>query len=323
MRQLLTVIVPAYNEQEVLLEFHGRMSAVCDQLASHFDTELLYVNDGSSDRTQELINQLCQQDARVSAIELSRNFGKEAAMTAGFDHAKGDAVVIIDADLQDPPELIVEMVHHWQAGYDVVYAQRTVRDGESWLKKTTASAFYRLIGRIAKVNIPKDTGDFRLMSRRAVDSLNLLREQHRFMKGLFAFVGYPQKALLYHRDARAAGESKFNFWKLWNFALEGITSFTIAPLKMASYIGVTTAVAAFVYGLYVVLKTLIVGETVPGYPSLMVAILFMGGVQLLFIGILGEYMGRVYNETKARPLYFIHQYHLAETARQVGARNVD
>lgn len=316
MKPLLTVIVPAYNEQEVLLEFHSRLSKVFDDLDAQLATEVLYVNDGSSDGTQAILDQLCQQDQRVSSIALSRNFGKEAAMTAGFDYAKGDAVVIIDADLQDPPELIHDLVRHWQEGYDVVYAQRSERDGESWLKKVTATAFYRVISRVSKVQIPKDTGDFRLMSRRAVDSLNRLREQHRFMKGLFAFVGYPQKALLYHRDPRAAGESKFNFWKLWNFALEGITSFTNAPLKMASYIGFFTAFFAFVYGIYVVLKTLFFGETVPGYPSLMVAILFIGGVQLLFIGILGEYIGRIYNETKQRPLYLIDQYHQATSVRR-------
>ncbi len=316
MKPLLTVIVPAYNEQEVLLEFHQRLSKVFDDLSPELDSEVLYVNDGSKDRTQEILDRLTEQDQRVSSIELSRNFGKEAAMTAGFDYAKGDAVVIIDADLQDPPELIKDMVSHWQQGYDVIYAQRTEREGETWLKKATASAFYRLISKISKVQIPKDTGDFRLMSRRAVDSLNRLREQHRFMKGLFAFVGYPQKALLYHRDARAAGESKFNFWKLWNFALEGITSFTIAPLKLASYIGFATAFFAFVYGAYVVFKTLLFGESVPGYPSLMVAILFIGGVQLLFIGILGEYIGRIYNESKQRPLYFIHQYHQAKSSRR-------
>lgn len=317
MSTLLSIIVPAYNEQEVLEEFHRRTAAVADQLLANenIETEILYVNDGSKDNTYSIMQALCEADERVSAINLSRNFGKEPAMTAGFDHAKGDIVVIIDADLQDQPELIVDMVAHWREGYDVVYAQRAERDGETFFKKATASWFYRIIQRISRVEIPKDTGDFRLMSRRAVNALNELREQHRFMKGLFAYVGYPQKALIYHRDARAAGETKFNYWKLWNFALEGITSFTIAPLKLASYLGGSIAFGAFLYALFVVAKTLVWGEQVQGYPSLMVAILFIGGVQLLFIGILGEYLGRVYNESKQRPLYYVEQFHQAKTAR--------
>lgn len=318
MSTLLSIIVPAYNEEEVLHEFHRRTAAVAEQLLAdeNVETEILYVNDGSKDNTYSIMQQLCAEDERVSAINLSRNFGKEPAMTAGFDHAKGDIVVIIDADLQDQPELIVDMVKHWREGYDVVYAQRAERDGETLVKKVTASWFYRIIQRISRVEIPKDTGDFRLMSRRAVDALNELREQHRFMKGLFAYVGYPQKALVYHRDARVAGETKFNYWKLWNFALEGITSFTSAPLKLASYLGGGIAFFAFLYALFVVAKTIVWGEPVQGYPSLMVAILFIGGVQLLFIGILGEYLGRVYNESKQRPLYYIEQYHQAKTARK-------
>lgn len=302
-KKLLSIIVPAYNEEAVLERFHRRMSALFDALPA-YRCEMIFVNDGSRDGTQAIIDRLCDGDPRVAGISLSRNFGKEIAMTAGFDHAKGDAVVVIDADLQDPPELIVDMVCEWEHGYDVVYARRTRRDGESWLKRVTAAVFYRLMKQTSRVAIPQDTGDFRLMSRRVMDALLQLREQHRFMKGLFAWVGFRTKALDYRREPRAAGATKFNYWKLWNFALEGITSFTIAPLKLATYLGLITAVGAFVRGVWIIGKTLIFGDTVPGYPSLMVTILFIGGVQLFFTGVLGEYLGRIFNETKNRPLYF-------------------
>ena len=304
--QLLSVIVPAYNEEQVLPEFHRRLSQVLNSM--DITAEILYVNDGSKDGTLAVIRSLQQADERVTLIDLSRNFGKEAAMTAGFDKAAGDAVIIIDADLQDPPELIPTLVDHWRRGYDMVYAQRTVRDGESVVKKVTSYGFYRLIQSVSRVQIPRDTGDFRLLSRRAVVALNSLREQHRFMKGLFAFIGFPQVAVPYRRDPRFAGETKFNYWKLWNFALEGFTSFTIAPLKIATYMGVFTAMLAFLYAIVVIYKTLVFGESVTGYPSLMVMITFIGGVQLAFIGILGEYIGRMFNETKQRPLYFLNAY---------------
>jgi polyisoprenyl-phosphate glycosyltransferase len=305
-RQLLSVIVPAYNEEQVLASFHDRLGAVLAPLDMR--AEIIYVNDGSGDGTAALIRRLRAGDARVALVDLSRNFGKEAAMTAGFDLAAGDAVVVIDADLQDPPEMIPEMVKLWRAGHDMVYAQRSERDGESWLKKTTSFLFYRLIRSLSRVSIPADTGDFRLLSRRAVLALNSLREQHRFMKGLFAWIGYPQIAIAYRRDPRFAGRSKFNYWKLWNFALEGVTSFTIVPLKLATYLGVLVAGAAFLYAGVVIFKTMTYGEHVSGYPSLMVVITFLGGVQLAFIGVLGEYIGRMFNETKRRPLYFINTY---------------
>ncbi|WP_432723507.1 glycosyltransferase family 2 protein [Jeongeupia wiesaeckerbachi] len=301
---LLSVVVPAYNEEAVLEQFHARMSALFDSLP-RYRCEMVFVNDGSRDRTQAIIDRLCDSDPRVAGIDLSRNFGKEIAMTAGMDHARGDAVVIIDADLQDPPELIRDMLREWECGYDVVYARRTVRDGESWVKKITAAAFYRTMNKMSgRVHIPRDTGDFRLMSRRAVDALLQLREQHRFMKGLFAWVGFKTKAIEYRRDPRAAGVSKFNYWKLWNFALEGITAFSIGPLKVATYLGLTTALFAFGYGSWIIAKTLLWGNPVHGYPTIMVTILFLGGVQLFFTGVLGEYLGRIFNETKQRPLYF-------------------
>lgn len=299
----LSVVVPVFNEQEVLPEFHRRICAVLDALNMH--CELIYVNDGSTDGTLDVMNGLHSCDAGVSIVDLSRNFGKEIALTAGLDHADGDAVIVIDADLQDPPELIPELIEHWLAGYDVVYAQRTRRDGESALKKVTAFLFYRLIQKVSRVRVPEDTGDFRLLSRRAVKAIGQLREQHRFMKGLFAWIGYPQKAVPYRRAPRFAGASKWNYWALWNFALEGITSFSCGPLKVATYVGLLTAVAAFAYGFYLMLRTIIYGNPVPGYPSLAVAILFLGGMQLLSIGIIGEYLARMFDESKHRPLYLL------------------
>lgn len=302
---LLTVIVPAYNEEDVIGEFHARLSAVLDTLP--LDAEILYVNDGSRDRTMELLQELHRSDDRVAVIDLSRNFGKEVAMSAGLDHAKGDAVVIIDADLQDPPELITEFIVEWQNGYDVVYAKRLQRKGETLLKKGTAHLFYRVMQKLSDFPIPEDTGDFRLMSRRAVDALCQLSERHRFMKGLFAWIGYKQKAVLYNRDERYAGETKWNYLKLWNFAIEGITSFTIVPLKFASYVGVVIALLAVLYGIYMIIDTLLHGNPVPGYPSLIVIVLFLGGVQLAAIGVLGEYVGRIFTESKRRPLYFVQE----------------
>ena len=312
----LSVVVPVYNEEDVLPEFHRRLSAALDRLA--MACEIVYVNDGSSDTSLRLIHSLRTADPRVSVVNLSRNFGKEIAMTAGIDLAQGDGVVIIDADLQDPPELISELVREWKSGYDVVFAQRTVREGESYTKRLTAAWFYRLIQRTNRVRVPVDTGDFRLLSRRAVESLAQLREHHRFMKGLFAWIGHSQKAVPYRRDARFAGESKFNYWRLWNFALEGFTSFTIAPLKTASYLGLAIAGVSFVFAGWIVFKTLAFGDPVAGYPSLMVVILLLGGVQLIGIGILGEYVGRMFNETKRRPLYFLNEHIRSEA---IGTRS--
>ena len=300
----LSVIVPAYNEEEVLPEFHRRLTAVLKNIEGH--CEILYINDGSNDNTLKAINDF--QDPRVAIIDLSRNFGKEIAMTAGLDHARGQAVIVIDADLQDPPELIPKFIEKWQEGYDVVYAKRTSRDGETFIKKATAKLFYRLIQGVSRVKIPANTGDYRLLSRRAVDALKQLRETHRFMKGLFAWIGYPQVAVEYRRDPRFAGSTKWNYWQLWNFALEGITSFTINPLKIATYLGLMTSLGSFTYGLFVIYKTLAFGDPVRGYPSLMVVILFLGGVQLMSLGVIGEYLGRMFNETKQRPLYLINSF---------------
>ena len=304
MSKLISVIVPAFNEEEVIHAFYSRMSEVFDRLPG-YRCEMIFVDDGSVDSTRRLIMELAASDPRVCAVALSRNFGKEAAMTAGLDVSKGDAVAIFDVDLQDPPELLLDFVENWEKGFDVVYAKRTRRDGETWLKKATAAAFYRVIRRLSRVSIPPDTGDCRLMTRRVVEQLVRLREHHRFMKGLFAWVGFPSVAVEYRRDPRVAGATKFNYWKLWNFALEGITSFTIAPLKIAMYVGFTLAAASFVMGGWIVVKTLVWGEAVRGYPTLIVTVLCLGGVQLFFIGVLGEYLGRIFGETKQRPLYIV------------------
>lgn len=305
-KALLSVVVPAYNEEEVLPAFHDRLVTVLAKLP--LAAEIIYVNDGSTDETLKIMESLRAADPCVAIVDLSRNFGKEIALSAGLDHARGTVVVVIDADLQDPPELIPELVKHWQDGYDNVYAKRTSRDGETFFKKATASTFYRLIQGVSRVKIPEDTGDFRLLSRRAVDSIKQLREQHRFMKGLFAWIGYPGVAVPYRRDSRFAGETKWNYWNLWNFALEGITSFTIVPLKIATYIGLLTATAAFGFGTVIIYRTIAYGDPVRGYPSLMVVVLFLSAVQLVGIGIIGEYLGRMFNETKQRPLYFLNAY---------------
>jgi polyisoprenyl-phosphate glycosyltransferase len=305
-RKVISVVVPAYNEQEVLPEFHKRASTVLDALP--FDAEILYVNDGSTDATLKVMQNLREHDGRVAIVDLSRNFGKEIALTAGLNKSVGDAVIVIDSDLQDPPELIPALLAEWQRGYDVVYAQRIQRSGESFFKKATASLFYRLMQRVGRVKIPEDTGDYRLLSRRAVEALNTLNEQHRFMKGLFTWIGYRQKAVPYSRDPRNAGITKWNYWGLLNLAIEGITSFTTAPLRLATFVGFTTAIGAFCYGTYMIALTLVYGSPVAGYPSLIVIVLFLGGVQLLAIGVVGEYIGRIFNETKRRPLYFVNAH---------------
>ena len=307
----LSVVIPVYNEVDVLPEFYRRMAEVARGVDGR--VELIFVDDGSIDGSLQILHDLSVVDPRVAVLELSRNFGKEIAMTAGLDHARGDAVVVIDADLQDPPELIPEMISHWRDGYDVVYAKRTARVGESFLKKSTAYLFYRVIGSLSRVSIPRDTGDYRLLSRRAVDAVIELREQHRFMKGLFAWIGFAQKEVPYERQIRHDGTTKWNMRSLWNFAMEGITSFTILPLKIASYIGFLTAVGAFIFGLFMILDTLLFGNPVQGYPSLMVVMLFLGGVQLMAIGVIGEYLGRMFDETKGRPLYLLKDYRPAKS----------
>ena len=304
----LTIIVPAYNEAKGLSAFHQRLAEVTRGL--DLDCRVLYVDDGSRDGTWEAIRAIAADDPRTDALRLSRNFGKEAALSAGLDHADADAVVVIDADLQDPPELIPELVEQWREGYDVVYATRTAREGEGRMKRLTAAAFYRLMEQLSDTPLPRDTGDFRLLSRRAVLALRELRERQRFMKGLFTWIGYRQTGVHYRREPRHQGASKWSFWRLLNLAVEGITSFSVAPLRLATWIGFGSSLLAFVYGAWVFVKALIWGDPVQGYPTLILVILFLGGVQLLALGVIGEYLGRLYAESKQRPLYFV-QDHLA------------
>ena len=305
--RLLSIVVPAYNENDVILEFNRRLSLVRQKLP--VPSEVIFVNDGSTDATFDLLRSLRTNDPTIGLIDLSRNFGKEIALTAGIDHASGDAVVVIDADLQDPPELIPEFLDRWrESGAEVVYGKRSSREGESASKKITAYAFYRVLNALAGPFIPVDTGDFRVLSRRATEALRELREQHRFMKGLFAWIGFTQIPIMYERDRRFAGGTKWNYWKLWNFSIEGITSFSTFPLKIASYVGLLTALGAICYGIFILIRTLISGNPVPGYPSLLVIMLFLGGLQLMFLGVLGEYIGRMFNEVKRRPLYLIKQW---------------
>ncbi|TLU74695.1 glycosyltransferase family 2 protein [Lichenicoccus roseus] len=302
---VFSVVVPCYNEELGIDEFHRRISLVMDGLGRSW--EVVYVNDGSADGTLIRLEALRSADPAVGLVNLSRNFGKEIALTAGLDHARGEAIIVIDADLQDPPEVIPELVTVWESGYDMVYAQRRAREGETWLKKFTANQFYRTMQRVGGVRLPQNTGDFRLLSRRALDALLLLREHHRFMKGLFAWVGFPSQAVLYDRAPRHAGSSSWNYWRLWNLAVEGITGFTLMPLKIATYLGLGVALFSLFFGGQLVLRTLLFGNRVPGYPSLMAVVLFLGGVQLMTLGVIGEYLGRVFNETKKRPLYLVER----------------
>lgn len=301
----ISVVAPAYNEEEVLDTFYQRVTKVLTELGAPY--EIVLVNDGSRDNTLALMHQMRARDKHITVVDLSRNFGKEIALTAGLDHTCGDVVVVLDSDLQDPPELIPQMLAGWHEGYDIVYGVRTHRDGETWFKKTTAKCFYQVIQRISRVKVPKDTGDFRLMTRRAVQAMSRLREEHRFMKGLFAWIGFPAKPFYYRRDARVAGSTKWNYWNLLNLAIEGITSFTITPLKMATYLGLSVAFISLIYACFVIWKTLVYGDPARGYPSMMVTILFLGGVQLTAIGIMGEYIGRIFNEVKKRPLYLVNR----------------
>lgn len=299
----LTLVIAAYNEQSALPVLHPRLSKALDGL--DVDSRVLYVDDGSRDDTWAVLQQIAAADPRVSLLRLARNFGKELALTAGLDQVHTDAAMVLDADGQDPPELIPAFVAKWREGHDVVYGTRTRRDGETWFKKFTAAGFYRVMRWLSQTDIPRDTGDFRLMSRRVLDALRQLRERQRFMKGLFTWVGYRQVALPYEREARVAGDTKFNYWRLWNLALEGITSFSTVPLRLATYVGVLTALLAFAWGLWIIARTVLWGDPVQGWPSLMTVVLFLGGLQLVALGIIGEYLGRLYVESKQRPLYLV------------------
>ena len=316
----LTIVIAAFNEADSLPVLHPRIEAQLDALARDgVDAQVLYVDDGSRDATWQVMQQLAAADRRIALLRLSRNFGKELALTAGLDRVDEGAALILDADGQDPPELIPQFVAKWREGYDDIHGTRMEREGESWLKRATAHAFYRVIGALSKTPIPADTGDFRLLSPRALHALQQLRERHRFMKGLFGWVGYNRVAIPYHRDPRMAGSSKFNFWRLWNLALEGITSFSTAPLRLATYLGLLTALVAFVYGVAIIVKALLWGDPVAGWPTMMSVILFLGGVQLIALGVIGEYLGRLYDESKQRPLYLVDSWQPATPARPAHA----
>ena len=310
---LLSIVCPAYNEEQGLAAFHRAVRKEMATIDQPF--EVVFVNDGSTDGTLALMHELRARHSNTTVVDLSRNYGKEIALTAGLDSAEGDAVVVIDADLQDPPSLIGELIEGWREGYDVVYAQRCIREGETWLKKATARTFYRLMRHAGPVGLPENVGDFRLMSRKAVDAVCSLRERHRFMKGVFAWVGFPSKVVTYDRAPREAGVTKWNYWKLWNLSIEGVTSSTLAPLKISTYVGFIVASAAFVLGLFFVVKKIFFGDPVPGFSTLIVVLLFLGGVQLTVLGVIGEYLGRVFNETKNRPLYFRNSVAPSDVAR--------
>lgn len=307
-KEKISVIIPCYNEEDVIDLCHTRVCATIDKI-ENYTFEIIYINDGSKDKTLDHLHALHKSDKRVVVISLSRNFGKEAAMTAGIDHCEGDALIILDADLQDPPELIPDLIKMWkETNADVVYGKRKFREGETMFKKFTANSFYKVINFIASnVEIPRNTGDFRLMNRRSIDALIQLREKHRFMKGLFAWIGYKQVALQYNRQPRAAGETKWNYIGLWNLAMEGIAGFSTTPLKLASFFGLMISLFAFLFGAYILIRTIFFGSDVPGWASLTVLVSFFSGIQLLSIGILGEYIGRVFGEVKRRPLYFIDE----------------
>ncbi len=299
----MSIIAPMYNEASNIDRFMYRMIEVMHKL--NLDYEFICVNDGSTDDTLDKLIEYHLQNPRIKIINLSRNFGKEVALTAGLQHSSGKAVIPIDTDLQDPPEFIEELLAKWREGYDVVYAVRKVRQGEGIVKRLTANLFYRFINKLSEVPIPKNTGDFRLIDRRVVDHLNKISERTRFMKGLFAWVGFKQTGIFYEREPRHSGKSKWNYWKLWNFAIDGITLFSTGPLKLWSYAGLFISLFSFIYGSFLLIRTLVIGIAVPGYASIMVTILFLGGIQLFSLGVLGEYLGRVYNEVKKRPLYIV------------------
>lgn len=301
----LSIVVPLYNEEANIDRLIERLISALDNIKTTY--EIVCINDGSKDNTLKLLIAYHQRNSVIKVVNLSRNFGKEIALTAGIDYANGAAVIPIDADLQDPPELIAQLVAKWREGYDVVYGTRKSRSGESWLKRFTANSFYKTIGKMSPVPIPANTGDFRLLDRQVVEAIKKMPERTRFMKGLFAWVGYKQTYILFDREPRFGGKTTWNYWKLWNFALDGITSFSFFPLKIWSYLGLIISLISLLYATFLIIRTLIFGIDVAGYASLMVAVLFFGGIQLITLGIIGEYLGRVYEEVKRRPLYFVRE----------------
>ena len=304
---MISIVCPFYNEELAVQRFFKALSPILGRINHEF--EIICVNDGSVDETMKELLSAQRGDKRIRIVELSRNFGKEAALTAGIDIASGEAVIPIDADLQDPPELIVDLIARWHEGYEVVLAKRADRKSDPLLKRMMAHLFYKIHNAISETPIPDNVGDFRLMDRKVIDALKRLPERRRFMKGLFSWIGFRTTIIEFSRQRRSGGGSKFSGWRLWNFALEGITAFSMAPLRMWTYIGTFIAMISFVYGLYIVVRTLLYGVVTPGYASLIVIVLFIGGVQLIGVGLLGEYIGRIYSETKQRPIYIVRAIH--------------
>ena len=303
----LSIIIPMYNEEESLPYLYERLVGLGKKIPN-YELEFLFVNDGSKDNSLEIVKEYRKTDPRVCYVNLSRNYGKEVAMGAAFDYVTGDATAIIDADLQDPPELIVDMLKYYEQGYDDVYAKRRSRKGETWLKKFTSKKFYQILQSVSRVPIQTDTGDFRLLSRRAIEALRKFPEKQRYTKGMFSLIGFKKKAIEFDRDPRVAGETKWNYLKLVDLAIEGITSFTTAPLRLATIVGSLIAFLSFIYMIYIIIRTIALGVDVPGYSSSICIMLLMGGIQLIFLGIIGEYLGRIFTEVKNRPLYFIDEY---------------
>lgn len=305
----VTILIPCYNEEQSLPMLYEQLAALADN-HSKYDWEILFVNDGSKDNTIGVIQQLQKKEVtnRICYVDLSRNFGKEAAMLAGFDYATGDCMVIMDADLQHPPHLIPEMLQHWEAGYDDVYAKRTSRGKESWFRKNLSLLFYHILQKTTRVEILQNVGDFRLLDRKCIETLKQLRESERYTKGMFCWIGFNKKEIEFVQGDRVAGETSWNYLGLFNLAVEGITSFTIAPLRFSTMVGIIVSLIAFIYMCVIIAKTIIWGEDVQGFPTLMVVILFLGGVQLLSLGIIGEYLGRIFHETKNRPVYVVKEY---------------
>ncbi|MFC4519353.1 glycosyltransferase family 2 protein [Cupriavidus pinatubonensis] len=304
--RMLSLVVPCYNESQSIAGFFDCVVPILESI-ERIRFEIVLVNDGSTDDTLDQMLACAQRDERVRVVDLTRNFGKEAALTAGLDEALGDAVIPMDVDLQDPPSLIPQLVARWREGAEVVLAQRSSRECDSWLKRVTAAGYYQIHNRLSDLKLPVNVGDFRLMDRVVVNALKQLPERHRFMKGLFAWVGYKTAIVRYEREPRSAGRSKFSAWRLWNLALEGITSFSTLPLRSWTYIGLLIAVSAFLYGTFIVARTLIFGVEVPGYASLLSVVLFLGGIQLVGLGVVGEYIGRIYDESKGRPIYLVRR----------------
>lgn len=303
----ITIIIPAYNEEESLPHLYERLEKLMDSMGN-YQFEILFVNDGSKDNTINLVKEYREKDNRISYVDFSRNFGKEIAMIAGLDYATGDCVIFMDADLQDPPELIPELVKYWEEGYDDVYAKRSSRKGETWLKKFTSKMYYRVLQSLTSVPIQKDTGDFRLLDRRCVNALKKMRESQRNSKSMFSWIGYKKKEVLYDRDPRVAGQTKWNYKKLVDLAIDGITSFTTSPLRISTYISIPTFILLFVYFVYVIAKCIITSTAIQAYQAIILLILFFSGVQILLFGIIGEYLGRIFNESKNRPLYLVNEY---------------